>query len=271
MHRTKELLADESAPTESDDRARDRQVLHPVARVASAVERVATAAARRPVTSLEPTDVALHSARPTHRPLLRQEWFPGFVAAMLSSTAPSRDLDERVIERLVAHGNPVDRLPWRLRRSLRHGAVVLLDRSESMQPYWRDQEELVVALIKVLGAHRVRVVPARANPWNMSDPAVELYLEEGRELPAQTPLLLVSNFGIVLDAWLSRNVFSSWLRVVDAARARGSDVIALIPVARSQWPEAIAGNLPHAFVWDVDTTPGMVWRGRRGSQRGRWR
>ena len=146
----RELPVADSGSGEGGDQPAARRVLRPVSTSASGIDQVVTVAARYSGNSLEPTDVALHFRRPKHLPLLREEWFPSIVKATPSCIVQSPDLDQRAIERQITRGRPIDRVPWKRKASLRRGVVVIVDRSESMQPYWRDEEELVARLRRVL-------------------------------------------------------------------------------------------------------------------------
>ena len=111
----------------------------------------------------------------------------------------------------------------------------------------------------------------RTNLWKPGATEVELNMGRKRTLPAGIPLLLVSNFGIQPDGSCDASVLSAWCRITAAARSTGSAAIALIPATRSRWPRAIGIYPTHAFEWDLETSPGGVWRARRAAERDPWR
>lgn len=213
---------------------------------------------------LEPTDVTLHMKSPKYQPLLRDEWFRGLMSAMLATPRASKDIDWRVLKKRLANGQPLDRLPWRQQSTLERGVQLYLDRSDSMQPFWHDEKELINRLQRLLGSRNVQVRWLEIDPWVSTGSRLKWHSPPPSQLPIETPLLIVSDFGIG-EKLFGEGVMGlePWLPLLDLAKNHNCPVIALVPTPESFWPNKLKQLIPNAFVWDHDTSIQSVRRWRR--------
>lgn len=213
---------------------------------------------------LEPTDVTLHMKSPKYQPLLRDEWFRGLMSAMLATPRASKDIDWRVLKKRLANGQPLDRLPWRQQSTLERGVQVYLDRSDSMQPFWHDEKELINRLQRLLGSRNVQVRWLEIDPWASTESQLKWHSPPPSQFPIEIPLLIVSDFGIGERLFCEGVMgLEPWLSFLDLAKSHNCPVIALVPAPESFWPNKLKQLIPNAFVWDHDTSIQSVRRWRR--------
>ncbi len=212
--------------------------------------------------ALEPTNIKLHMKRPRYQPLLQDIWFRGLIGAMLATSRASQEIEWTVLEREMIRGQLLNRLPFRQRPTLQRGVLLFLDRSESMQPFWRDEKELLRQLQRLLGEFKVRVRWLEVDRWSPDGPKLKWYSPYPHQFPEKTPLLLVSDFGIKGDLSGSQTNLRPWLPLIDLARRNICPLVALIPAPESYWPSILKQYIPYSFVWDHNTSIATVWRYR---------
>jgi hypothetical protein len=207
---------------------------------------------------------------PPLEPLLTPRWARGVLTTLLALEVDEGPLDvERVIERLVRR-EPMHRMPRESLRTLRRGVQVLLDRSEAMELFSRDQAHLIERLETVMGRSRMEVLdfigcPSRGASTGPRPPL--------RHLPAyqppagNVPLLLVTDLGI--GASIDSAGEEEWLQFVHEMHRRGHSLFALVPHPPERWPRRLLGHGRVRIVpWDRPTTAGTV---RAASKLMSWR
>jgi hypothetical protein len=209
---------------------------------------------------LAAADVRVHSARPPYRPLFLERRWRALARTMLATLIETSKIDLRIVMKHLRTGRPVETLPWLLQPTLRRGVVLILDRSQSMQPFWRDESELVERCRRVVGAHGVRAYLVETNPWCDTGPRLRWLQPEPEHFAAQTPVAIVSDFELGRELTPRSALLAPWLPLIERARSAGAIVLALIPVKRALWPAALMEAIPNTIVWDNDTTTGAVRR-----------
>ena len=212
---------------------------------------------------LEQTDIKKHMKRPQYQPLIYDRWFRTLMSAMLATQRTSQEINWTVLLRDLAKGLPLERIPFQPRPTMQRGVLVFLDHSNSMQPFWRDEEELLLRLRRLLGKHRVQEWWLEVNQWSKEGPKLEPYSPLPSQLPEMTPLLLVTDFGMEGDISGSPVNLEPWLPLLELARKKSCPVIALVPVPDSGWPEMLRQHIPYSFVWDRETSITKVRRYKR--------
>ncbi|MGW6445243.1 hypothetical protein [Lentzea sp. NPDC055074] len=182
---------------------------------------------------------------PPHEPLLRRASMSAVVQTLLSRRAPDDEIDVPNLVEQLASARAVRELPRTSRPTLRFGAHVLLDESEAMSLFWRDQCALVDVVRDVVGASSTRVSVLTGTPSR---------LEPGHRHPSPgRAVLVVGGFGI---RW-GRADQPSWESYVRWLRQRDCRVVALVPFSRDRWPAWLTALLP-VVSWDRVTTVGGV-------------
>ena len=183
-----------------------------------------------------------------HRPLLAPVATPPILAASLATGGPGGPVDVERLVALIAQRRPVESLPRRPRPSLFRGARLLVDAGPSMEPFRRDQEQLVAAVRALVGEQLVEVHRFEASP-----------LRSGAGSPARwgpfapphrgTPVLVLGDLGIADGSPALRD---EWRRIARTLARRESRLVAFVPYPASRWPAALARALDFV-VWDRDT------------------
>ena len=99
-----------------------------------------------------------------YEPLFVRSWSRELLAAALAQQIPGGPVDERRLVSLIASARPVTKIPRHPRRSLSRGVQVLVDLADGMEPFTRDQSELLEAIRRVVGNSRVQVLQFRDSP-----------------------------------------------------------------------------------------------------------
>lgn len=209
--------------------------------------------------ALPATNIELHFGKPQYIPLFNQRWFQGIASSMLATHQLSTNIDFEFIEKCISTLSPLGHLPYLYRSTLNKGVQVLLDISESMQPFWRDQAMLLTSLKNLFGAHRTQLFefvfeyrPFQQLVWRAGAP---------EQLQAEIPILMVTNFGSTIDARLNRiEENKSLLLLLEQAKIKKCEVIALIPTSEDMCPKDIKDLIPLSFIWDRETSPQTVYK-----------
>jgi len=207
----------------------------------------------RNAVEIEPASLARSEERPAFQPLFLDRWFQGIFTAVLGIRVPSQEIDYRKLERYVIQGEFFTQLPLKARTKLVKGVHVLLDRSESMQPFGRDQVELLARLRRMLGGALVQ------HSWfEYESSAARIIWRTSRpgQFRMETPVLIVTDFGNGSDPLGARTMdWEPWWPIFDQARCSRSRILALIACSPGFWPPGINTFVDCSLVWDRDTSP----------------
>lgn len=208
-----------------------------------------------------PRDPVEPLARPTAEraplpllPLFVPGWTSAIVRAMVSRQVPEGAVDIASLIDTLAHGRPVRRLPRLPVPTMRYGVQVLVDRSTGMQPFRRDQNELLEHFRAVVGPELVKVGYFSGVPQHGTGPGGRwtrtAYVppEPGR------PVLLLSDLGLggpPEDP--GRGTREDWEHFVGLVTRANCGVVALSPYPPRRWPRWMTRLLP-LVSWDRTTT-----------------
>src|SRR5262249_42972763 len=147
---------------------------------------------------------------------------------------------------------PIEKF-WRIMRpTARHGVQVLIDDSEALAPYARDQKELLQEIRRVIGQEKVEVIHFLGTPLRKENggPTTEDY----KTPPVGTPVLLVTDLGIGRTPFSAeRASVYEWLKFVGFVNKAGCRVIAFVPYSQNRWPRILT-NTMKIISWDRSTT-----------------
>jgi hypothetical protein len=210
----------------------------------------------RRAVEIKPATFAASEERPALQPLLLERWFQGIFTAVLATPVPSGEIDFRELESSVFRGGISAQLPFKSKARLVKGVHVLLDRSESMQPFLRDQTELVARLRGLLGEAPVQHTWFEYDPLRPVESRLSWHTPMPRHFREQTPVLLVTDFGSGLDPSTARSMeFDPWLPVLQLARSSHCRIFALIACSPNFWPIELSRFVDGSLLWDRETSP----------------
>jgi hypothetical protein len=203
-------------------------------------------------------------ATPPLIPLLMPQWTRGILSAALATWDDEGLLDIEGVTEVLANGQSVERLPTLLSVTLGRGVQLLLDKSQAMMPFVRDQAWLLKEIRNVVGTDKVEVLrligsPGRGagagpRPW----PAYQTP-------PPGVPVVILSDLGIrqpmLASDWADED---EWVAFADVVVRAHCPLIALVPYKSSRWPRSLT-RLMSIVPWDRSTTAARVNSLRKNS------
>lgn len=183
---------------------------------------------------------------PRYEPLLSPSSARNILSATLSIEDEQGPIDAARLIDAVASCRAVARLVREPSPTLRRGALVLIDRSEHMDPYHRDIVEVLRSIEQVLGRDGVTRftfdgAPTELARWDDGEPCAF-------SAPAGTPVLLLSDLGMRRSS-----SEDDWYAFATRAARAGCLLIALVPYPPSRLPARLARRM-RVVMWDRRTT-----------------
>lgn len=216
----------------------------------------------KPGASPLPPDAARDGdARPALEPLLLPVWTRALLSGALSSRNDDGPLDVKKVVERVASGEPSARLPRRPRPTLARGVQVLVDRGETMLPFFEDQEGLEGEIKKVVGEGRAQILYFDGNPARKAGPGSrsgwKTYTEH--HMPrAGTVVLLLTDLGVGRPlSPFARTGEREWVAFAERLRRRGCPLVAFVPYAPRRVPASLR-RLVTVLQWDRSTSASSV-------------
>lgn len=174
-------------------------------------------------------------------------------------------LDLNALLSRLTQGHEIESLPYLPRRAPAAHIQVLLDRSESMAPFYRDQEMLLDRLKTVLGGSMVREMRFVRNPLRGVGSGPRPTWARWKPPAPGTLVLLLTDLGIGPSNNFSQPASASdWATLAYSAHQRGVYLVALVPYPPHRWPLPMRQLFP-IFTWDRTLKVQDVHRGT-----GRW-
>lgn len=196
--------------------------------------------------------------RPPFIPLLP----PGATQAILQAVLEAKAMDgepdtARMVER-IAKGLPLTRIVRRPRPTIRFGTQVLLDVGEAMEPFARDQRELVDRIRGLVGSDGVELVSFADAPLRGVRRGRARIREPYRSPAPGTRVLIVSDLGAGGRALNPlRADPEEWLAFVDELERAQCSAVALVPFPPERIPAALASRL-RILTWDRSSGVGRA-------------
>ncbi|HKV10683.1 MAG TPA: hypothetical protein VJ725_21260 [Thermoanaerobaculia bacterium] len=202
-------------------------------------------------------------APPEPDPLLVPGWTRSVLSGALATLASQGPLDVERLVRAVARAAPVLRVPRRPWPTLARGVQVLVDRSESMAPFARDQTWLVAQIRAVAGRETTQVLYFDGLPaWGAGPGSRRLWREylPWHTPPAGTAVLLVSDLGLGAPLLGARTAgVASWQQFAEDLARAGCPAVAFVPYGPRRWPRELRRAF-HLLHWDPKTSVHAVRR-----------
>jgi len=194
------------------------------------------------------------SQLPPHIPLLPPRSTTVILQTLLGQPVPEGAVDVALTANQLAAQRPVFEMPRHERSSLRFGVQVLIDRGEGMEPFRRDQAELVGSIVRVFGRERVQLRYFSGSPFRAGAGPVWTW-GRYRPPPPRTRVLILSDLGISARAEAAP---ADWPALARLLSARRCDAVCLVPYTSAHWPPT--RQRPFRLVtWDRSiTAPGLA-------------
>lgn len=190
-----------------------------------------------------------------YEPLLPPSSEAATLHALLSRIVHEGPIDfERLLD-LVADNAFVTDLPRRPVRTLRFGVQVLVDLGEGMQPFLRDEMEILDRVAAIAGRHSCEVRYFTDCPLRRCGEGAGWTWKPYRPPARGAKVLVLSDFGQHVDSGgsSSSRLRRDWHATVDLMRRNGCLPVALAPVPSGRFPSWLTSLMP-VLSWDRTTT-----------------
>jgi|RhiMetdeSRZDD1v2_1073273.scaffolds.fasta_scaffold16941_5 hypothetical protein len=198
-------------------------------------------------------------------PLFVPSWTRAIIASALAMPGAGGPLDIDWLVEDLARGRAVDHLPTLPRPTLVQGVQVLLDLSEAMLPYRKDQVWLLGEIRKTVGDDKVSVLSFAGSPLRGAGSGPQTEWAAYQPPPRGTPVLAITDLGIGVPPRSAEPATASeWLAFAAVLYRYGCPLIGLTPYPPQRWPTVLVGRFP-LIVWDRGTTAGAAgWQVKKG-------
>ncbi|MCC4765120.1 hypothetical protein FXW07_00265 [Methanosarcina sp. DH1] len=168
-------------------------------------------------------------------------------------------LDIGEILRLVSRNEPIKEIPRLPLLTMVHGVQVLIDESETLEPFNKDQINLKREIRKIAGPDRVQILGFLGCPLRGVRHGIFDSWSEYRPPPRRTTVLLLTDLGILRDPCILDHVeVGEWLRFASIIRKAGCSLVAFVPYPKERWPKMLQNSI-RIIQWDRTTvTPRIL-------------
>jgi len=187
-----------------------------------------------------PWPTALPRPAPPWNPRTERAVFLALAGTSMTGRAVDHPRLVDLVVRILAGGQVArPRVPYRQRTTTRAGALLLIDRGESMRPFRHDQEWITRLAARILPPGGLRVLDLRI--------AQGVSRDRGRTWqphpvpPHGQPVLLLSDLGHLQPPSPGRHQSSpaGWLPYLRRLREAGNPVVCLTPYPAEEYPAAV--------------------------------
>lgn len=192
-----------------------------------------------------------------HKPLLAPRSSRAALHLMLAQKMADGPVDTAAVVEAMARRRPLHALPRHRRRTLRYGAQVLVDRSAGMQPFVRDQADLINRVRVLLGPERIEVQYFVGSPERGVSMRPARRRAPYRPPATGTRVLLLSDFGMIDHGLGPRALPLEWSHFLAMLRHQKCGLVALVPYPQDRLPRWLSALLP-LITWDRSATVGRV-------------
>lgn len=191
-----------------------------------------------------------------HQPLLPPTSESATLHLLLSRVVREGPVDVGALLDTVCRGDVLSQLPREPVRTLRFGVQVLVDLNVGMQPFHRDQAELVRRIGALAGEHSCDVKYFSESPLQRSGAEAGWTWRAYEPPPPGARVLVLSDFGLHTGG-ATPQLEAEWRHTAQLIRRAGCRPLALVPSPPELWPRWLQGLMP-VLSWDRQTTTARV-------------
>ena len=193
------------------------------------------------IDSGEWSDLAASEESPVTLSLVERNKSLGLFSLALSVERKVRRIDVDETVKLVSRARDIAEFPRRTTEDFRNGVAVLVDRSDNMQPFFGDQDQLVQWLTRIVGPSRIHVSTFWDSPFLGCRNLNGQFVSRFHLPPPKRPILLLSDLGLGFG-FASAEADPFWAhQLFQAAESNGNRVVLLTPYPESSRPEWVHG------------------------------
>jgi hypothetical protein len=191
---------------------------------------------------------------PALEPLFFPRWTRAILSAGLATNSEVGEIDvDRVVD-ILASGQDLKTLPLLSTPTLTRGVQLLIDRSEAMTPFIRDQIRLHRKIIATVGTDRVTTLRFVGCPLRGAGAGPEPTWSHYEPPLSKAPVLLLGDLGIGRPRLSDERAgVREWLTFIRLVKKAKCPLLAFVPYEASRWPPELANEMP-IIQWDRNTT-----------------
>ena len=189
---------------------------------------------------------------------LQTLFVPNWTRALLISALSNYDsigpinMDE--IIKIISENKPlteIPRIPW---PTMVHGVQVLIDESESLEPFHKDQVYLKNIVLKVAGSDRTEIMGFIGCPlWGVQHGKFNDW-SDYHPPSSRTTVLIMTDLGILRNPdIIDRAGVRDWLHFAAIVRDAGCSLVAFVPYPSERWPKPLK-DVMKIVQWDRTTS-----------------
>ncbi|TMC21181.1 MAG: hypothetical protein E6J34_10400 [Chloroflexi bacterium] len=193
-------------------------------------------------------------------PLFVAQWTRGILSATLSTTSDDGPLDIERIVASLAQNKCQQQLPRLPQPTLRRGVQLLIDKSDGLVPFSRDQRWLQDKLLHIVGPDKLEILRFIGSPLRDVGPGPKSTWSKYQPPLAGTVVLLLTDFGIGQPMFSTDAAsISEWLDFAQKVQRAGCPLVAFVPYAPDRWPYHLRRCMA-MIQWDRKTNVSTVRR-----------
>ena len=224
--------------------------------LASSIEhtRVEDAAASIYVPPLPASAPEDETQSPPLEPLFFPRWTRNILTASLATHSEIGPLDVDRVVRTLAKGQALVTLPLLRSPTLSRGVQLLIDRSQAMTPFIKDQMRLHKEIVSVVGKERVMTARFVGDPGKGAGSGAADSWSDYQPPSPGVPVLLLSDLGIgrpLLND--ERSGEAEWLKFARLVKRAKCPLLAFVPYAPERWPVSLRSEMT-IIQWDRNIT-----------------
>jgi hypothetical protein len=210
------------------------------------------------VPPLEPSKPEDDMQPPPLEPLFFPRWTRGILSASLATDSTTGPPDVERIVQTLARGMCLHELPMLPSPTLTRGVQLLIDRSQAMLPFIRDQIRLREEILRVVGSDRVSTMRFVGCPLRGAGEGPEMSWSQYEPPLPGTPVLLLTDLGIGRPRLIDeRASVTEWRKFAQLVKKAQCPLVAFVPYLAARWPQALRRHLT-IIQWDRKTTATTV-------------
>lgn len=204
--------------------------------------------------SLERKTQTSYSISSLPETLLSPNWTRAILSGALSTYDALGPMDIEYIVNHVSRAIPLMKVPKRPLPTMAKGVQVLIDKSEALEPFYRDEICIEIDITKVAGRDRTKILTFTGCPlWGVRTP---LNWSKSDYYPPSngTMVVVVTDVGIARSSRITQRAgISDWLKFTRIIHRAGCSLVALVPYPQKRWPKPLVSEM-NIIQWDRKTS-----------------
>lgn len=205
-----------------------------------------------PVLDARSSDAEGTDRAPEHEPLFAPLATRAILEQLISTSSPDGPVDVVAAVAVLARLEVLEQLPRYHQQTISRGAQILVDASDGMVPFARDQSRVLAALRRFAGPGTLEVLRFVGSPERGAGRGPRFDWAAWNPPARPKPIVVISDLGIAETHGAERALPGEWRRFAERARSAGCPVVALVPYTRDRVPP-ILQRVMAVVEWDRGT------------------